>query len=137
MADMLAQPQDVADRWRPLTGEESRVAVTLLLDASDIVRTRWPDVDSRIAAGTLRQASVVRVVANMVKRAMVASAVAGAGVSQMSESVGPFQSALTFANPNGNLYLSAEEVRLFDGVAAGHRAFSVDLAQSRRPSWFS
>lgn len=110
----LATYQDVEARWRPLTPSETSVAETLLDDASDILRTRWPDVDSRLTSGSLTEATVVRVVATMVKRALM-SAGAVEGVESSSQTAGPFAQTVQYANPTGNLYISADEARLFDG----------------------
>lgn len=109
----FATTSDVAIRWRPLSPEEKDLAVTLLEDASDIVRTRWPDVDDRIAAGTLLERSVTRVVANMVKRAMRVGDTEG--IESQAQTAGPFAVTNRFTNPDANLFLTAEDVRLFEG----------------------
>lgn len=126
MADMpFADASDVEVRWRPLSPTEMDTAEQLAADASDMIRDRWPDVDERIAAGTLRESSVVRVVAGMVKRAMLNPG--SEGVASQSQATGPFSVTNQYANPMANLYLNAEDVRLFDG-RTGRRAFAVDLA---------
>jgi hypothetical protein len=71
MADPFATPEDVAARWRELTGPEEARAEVLLGDASRIVRRRWPDIDARITAGTVDADDVRMIVAGMVKRAML------------------------------------------------------------------
>jgi len=110
--DAFATPADVEARWRPLTPAETNVAETLLDDASSMVRGRWPDVDSRIAAGDLTGSTLIRVVANMVKRAMI---VAGSeGVESQTRNAGPFGVTQKFTNPNGNLFFTAEDVRALE-----------------------
>lgn len=109
----FATAQDVADRWRTLTSDEVKVANMLASDASDMIRSRWPDVDSRIDSGALRIESLVRVVANMVKRAMLNGEVAG--LSAQTQGAGPFNISQTFANPNGTLFFTADEISLLDG----------------------
>lgn len=132
MATPFATYTDVEARWRTLTSEEQTTAATLAADASDMIRTRWPDVDDRIAAGSLTSPSLTRVVANMVKRAMIVGA--NEGLESHSEAAGPFNYSDKFTNPNANLYFTAEDVRLLDGRAA-RRAFGVDLSPNIPPSW--
>lgn len=126
----FATASDVAARWRTLSDAETVTADTLAADASDMIRTRWPDVDDRIAAGTLTALSLTRVVANMVKRAMMVGD--REGLESRSEAAGPFSVSDKFANPNANLYFNAEDIRLLDG-RAGRRAFAVDLSSNTPP----
>ena len=131
MADTpFATAADVAARWRTLTSDEQTTADTLAADASDMIRARWPDVDDRIAAGTLTALSLTRVVANMVKRAMIVGD--NGGLESRTEGTGPFSYSDKFTNPNANLYFTAEDVRLLDGRAA-RRAFAVDLSSNVVP----
>lgn len=126
----FATAQDVEARWRTLSSDEMSVADTLVADASDIIRTRWPDVDARIASGALMTASLTRVVANMVKRAMISSGTEG--IETRAQAAGPFSVNEKFANPNANLYLNADDLRLLEGVRA-RRAFVVDLSGNVPP----
>lgn len=129
----FATREDVEARWRPLTPDEQRVASTLLDDASDMIRVRWPDTDARVTAGSLSAASLRRVVANMVKRAMMVGPLEG--VDTQSQNAGPFGVSIKPSNPNANLYLSAEDVKLLDG-RRGRRAFSVDLSSGTLPDFY-
>lgn len=131
MADTpFATASDVAARWRTLTSEESARASVLAEDASDMIRARWPDVDDRVTAGTLSALSLTRVTANMVKRAMIVGD--SEGLESRSEAAGPFNYSDKFANPNANLYFTAEDVRLLAGKRGG-RAFGVDLSSNVPP----
>lgn len=113
-----ATTADVEIRWRPfLTGEED-VAEVLIQDAADIIRTRWADVDARIAAESLQETTVVRVIAGMVRRAMMNRD--SEGVAQTTETAGPFSQTAKFANADGNLYLSAQDVK--DLSSSSHRS---------------
>lgn len=98
---------DVEARWRPLTPTETTVATALIEDAEDIINVRWADLDDRVTGGSLRTATVVRVVAAMVRRAMLNRD--GEGVEQRTETVGPFGTSARYVNPSNNLYLSADE----------------------------
>lgn len=128
----FATAQDVAERWRALTPDEEQVAMRLIVDACDMIRSRWPDVDDRLAAGRLTALSLQRVVAQMVKRAMIVSG--SEGVENRSQVVGPFQMAEKYANPNANLYLTREDVRLLD-ARQRRTAFAVDLAAPPVEYW--
>lgn len=108
----FADPIDVVARWRPLTSDEQTVAKTLLADATDIIRSRWSDIDARLTSGEVRDATLRRITVGMVKRAMMNGALEG--VTQQSQAAGPFNIAQTFANPTGNLYLSADDVAVLD-----------------------
>lgn len=111
--------QDVEDRWRPLSTDERVVAATLIEDASDMIRVRWPDVDDRISASSLSDGTVKRVVAGMVRRAMLNRD--AEGVVQMQTTTGPFSDGATYTNPNNNLYLSAEDILALGGQGYGVR----------------
>jgi hypothetical protein len=126
----FASTDDVADRWRTLTEAETRLANILIDDASDIIRSRWPDVDDRITSGALREQSLVRVVAGMVKRAMLVGD--SEGVESRGQTAGPFGTNVTYANPAANLYLRNEDVLLLNGGKGG-RAFAVDLSANVAP----
>lgn len=120
MAVPFATYADVEARWRTLTSAEQTVATTLLADASDMVRTRWTDVDARIASGSLDAESVKRVVANMVKRAM--DRPVPDGFETFNQTSGPFSVGGKVANPNGNLFFTAEDLRLFEPEQYAKRA---------------
>lgn len=128
----FAITDDIEARWRPLTDAEHVIAETLLADASDMVRDRWSDVDARVLAGTLRASSLTRVVVAMVKRALLNG---NDGVESSGQTAGPFGQTVKFANPAGNLYLTADELRLLDGFGKG-RAFAVDLSSNTLPAEF-
>lgn len=66
----FAEPQDVANAWRPLTAAEESVATTLIGYASSILRGRFPDVDQRVADGKLSADIPQLAVVNMVIRVL-------------------------------------------------------------------
>lgn len=114
MAAAFATVDDLENRWRTLSPEEQLLAGTLLEDASAMVRALASDVDARIWSGDLDAGVPVMVVCSMVKRAMLAADAPGVRTSQ--ETSGPFSQSYTFANPMGDLYLTAAEKKLL-GVA--------------------
>lgn len=123
MAD-FATFEDVAARWRPLSTTEEARAEVLIGDASRMIRRRFPNTDARIAAGDLDEGDVLSIVAHMVKRVLMVGD--REGVTQTSDGAGPFSSSAQYANPQGNLYLSKDDIAvLTPSRRAG--AFSVDL----------
>lgn len=101
MTGPLAAFSDVQKRARGASLDRELVDA-LLMDASVMVRAEFADVDARITAGSLDPMAVVSVVANMVKRAVLAP---GDGVK--SDTAGPF--GVTYDNPHGDLYFKASE----------------------------
>jgi hypothetical protein len=120
----FATSDDVAERWRSLTSEEQDRADALAFDASLLLRARYGDIDARIASGDLNPQAVKVVVAGMVRRAMIGTA-AGDGVTQSSETVGPFSHSQSYANPMGNLFINANDDLLIRGYRP--RAMSVQF----------
>lgn len=105
----FATTNDIEDRWRPLTATESTVAETLLDDASDMIRARWSDIDARITNRSVSEQTLTRITVGMVRRAIINTD--ADGLESRSETTGPFGVTAKFTNPNGNLYLSADDIR--------------------------
>lgn len=115
----LASVDDVVARWRPLSEAEAVVVETLLSDASNMVRLRWPDIDARIADSAVVADAVVRIVAGMVRRAMLNRG--SEGVESGSHTTGPFGDSVKFTNPNNNLFLTADDIRALDPFGGSPR----------------
>lgn len=124
MADPFATYTDLEDGWRSLSEAEQSRAGVLLARASRMVRARKPGIDTQIAAEKIDADLVGDVVCAMVKRAMQGP-VDLDGITQSSQTGGPFSESVTFANPSGDLYFTkTEKVDLgIGGVKAG----SIDL----------
>lgn len=120
MGDPFATHTDVESRWRPLTDAEDAIADQLAIDASEMIRERWSDVDDRVTAGSLAADTLTRIVAQMVKRAMISAD--AEGLDSRSETVGPFAVSQKYANPNGNLYFSANDIATLDGTGFTSRS---------------
>lgn len=127
MAD-FATHDDVAARWRPLSLAEQDRASVLIGDASRMIRRRFPKTDARITSGELDAAELIAIVAQMVKRVLMAGD--REGVIQASETTGPFAHSERYANPQGNLYLSKDDIAVLTPAATA-RAFSIDLTPGR------
>lgn len=115
--DSFATVEDLEARWRGLSGTETSRAEALLEDASDLIRTLAPDWQD-LGEGLLR-----RVTCQVARRAMLAADVGE--VSSMQEQTGPFSTQVSYANPQGDLYLTRLE-KLQLGLIK-HGAFEVDL----------
>ncbi len=111
----FAQSDDLADRWRPLVGDETERANTLLADASVWLRAWFPDLDGQVADGRIDPTIPVMVSCAMVKRAMLASAFDG--MSSVNDSAGIYGQQRVFSNPQGNLYITSAERDLIAGVS--------------------
>ena len=103
-----ATVDDLEARWRYLDTEEQTRASALLDDAAVLL-------DSLVVVDPTdeHQADVLRVVScSMVQRAMVAATSDAFGVSQATMTAGPYSQNMSFANPSGDLYLTASEKAL-------------------------
>lgn len=112
MADPFADPTDVAARWRPLSAAETVVAQTLVVDASTLLRQRFPGIDDNITSGALDPNIATMVCAGMVIRALNSP---DDGVASESATTGPFGRSVTYANPLRNVFLTAADVTLILG----------------------
>ena len=124
MSESYAYASDVEAGWRPLTPEESDRADVLARRASMRIRRKFPTLDARLTSGAIDPEEVAGVVAGMVQRAMTVGA---PGVSAQQDMAGPFQRNLQFANPMGDLYLTADDIAVLSEGGSGSKAFSVDL----------
>lgn len=65
-----ASTDDIEARWRTLTGQETTNAEALLEDAWALLLGRRPSLDVDLAAETVSEANVIRVVCAMVLRVL-------------------------------------------------------------------
>ena len=97
--------EDIADRYGPVD-EEGRVQV-LLLDATAIIAANGglPGDDlSEVQAFVYKT-----VCCAMVHRVMISPAYASAGVTSHSQQAGSMMESFSYANPNGDLYMTQAE----------------------------
>lgn len=128
MGVSYATVADLESRWRPLSADEKQLAEVLLEDASTLIRAEVPGIVGRLLEEppAIDQELLRVVVCAIVKRAMLAGA-NGDGISQQSQTAGPFSQQVTYSNPMGNLYMTKSERKL---LGAGSSAFTVDLGPS-------
>lgn len=97
--------EDLQARWRTLTESEQATATVLLDDAAAII-------DAYVLIDTENEGQMERakyVSCSMVRRSMMVSESDLVGINQASATMGPFSQQATFANPTGDLYLTAQE----------------------------
>lgn len=113
----FAAVDDVAARWRTLSESEETRCMALLDDASDLIRTTCPNWH---AAGqdTLRRVCCAVVIRSMQSGDMQ-------GVTQTSQTAGPFTQSWSYSDPAGDLYLTKQEKRSLGGTL---RLGSIDMA---------
>lgn len=123
MAD-LAQLDTVETAWRPLTSVERPRATYYLAAASRKIRRRWPDVDTRIAAGTLSAEDVSDVVVQMVLGAVDVAPIRGA--KSFSEGIGPMSRSATLTGASTDpLVIEDWMVEVFEGASITRPIYSM------------
>lgn len=103
---------DVQARYRQLSDSERVRTVALLDDATDLIQT------SCHGAATASVSTLKRVCCMIVIRALQSTQ---SGVSQQSQTTGPFSMSFSYANPSGDLYLTRAERMAING---SQRVFS-------------
>lgn len=97
---------DVQARYRQLSDSEKTRTVVLLDDATDLIQT------SCNGATTATAATLKRICCMVVIRALQSQQ---SGISQQSQTTGPFSMSLSYANPSGDLYLTRAERMAING----------------------
>lgn len=105
-----ATVEDLATRWKPLSPGEAARAEILLEDASLFIEAEYKRVNRTIDDDEFSAGARRIVCCSIVKRVM-ASTVDG-DYSQMSRTAGSFNEQYTFANPSGDMYMTAREYRI-------------------------
>jgi hypothetical protein len=108
----FATVADLEKRWHPLTPLDQERATVLLEDASirlvELCRQAGIDVSE---SGDRFLALARTVVCDMVKRVMAAP-VDMPALTSLQTGAGPYQEMQSFANPSGDMYLTAAEKKL-------------------------
>lgn len=102
----FASVSDLEGRWRPLTAGERDRADALLGDASALLRAELAMAGREVDG---REDLLRLVCCSMVRRSMAA---AMEDCTQSSITAGGFSQQVTYANPSGNLYITADERRV-------------------------
>ena len=114
MAEPFATIEDLKKHWPALPPEDVAEAEQKLIEASLVIRAKYPDIDQRIASGELDRAVVTYVVCRMVRRALDTPEDVPENATQMSFTAGPFSQSATFRNTDGALYLGKSDKELLE-----------------------
>lgn len=108
----LATVGDVAAQFGSMSTAQQGLASTLLRGASALLRARVPDLDARIAAGTLDPSLAALAATNLVLRVMRNP------TGLRSKTVGPFTQTWDTTSATGLLHVTADDLGLLVVVAA-------------------
>lgn len=132
--DAFATVADYVARCGPVEdGDESRVDA-LLEDASAYLRGAYQrHMGTRYLAGANQtfDENVKAVCVAMVARTVNAP-VAMAGITQQSQTAGPYSSSFTFANPTGDLYLGRSDLKRLGLAGCRVRSIQAMTAADRK-----
>lgn len=110
----LASPDVLEQAWRPLTAAERTKAQYWIGRASRRLRSRWRNLDARVAAGTLDVDEVQDVVVEMVLAVLGGPPIRGA--KSFSEGVGPMSRSATLVGASTDpLVIEDWMVQVFEG----------------------
>ena len=127
----FATVDDLEAEWRPLSESEKETARHRLQTASTLIRRMKPNIDEEAENDEVLQEVLTFVVCDMVKASMNATEVPS-GVSQFTNSTGPFSQTMQFTNPGEDLYFKKIHRRL---LGLDDESFTVDLLGApKRPS---
>ena len=127
----FATIEDLEAEWRPLSPDEAETAERRLATASLLIRRLKPSMDAEMLDDEVLREVVTFVVCDMVKNSMNTAEVPH-GVSQFTNSTGPFSQTMQFSNPGENLYFKKMHRRL---LGLDEESFTVDLlGDSTRPT---
>lgn len=111
----FATHEDLEARWRTLS-EAEQARADVLLDDAAVYLSQFVTV----IEGDEQQAAALKMVScSMVQRAMLVSENDAFGVSEQSISADIYSQTMRYANPSGDLYLTAGEKRLL-GITSSY-----------------
>ena len=119
----FATIEDLEAEWRPLSPDEKETAERRIATSSLLIRRLKPSIDDEIADDGVLREVVTFVVCDMVKNSMNTAEMPH-GVSQFTNSTGPFSQTMQFSNPGENLYFKKMHRRL---LGLDEESFTVDL----------
>jgi hypothetical protein len=123
-----AELDDLIARFpRDLTDAEEEAAPTLLGDASFWLGVWVPGLDDAVAANEQLAQAAKLLVVSMVKRSLLSQVPDNPGVQSVTESAGPYSQAVTYRNPEGNLYLYGNELTSITDLLWPNKAQAVSM----------
>lgn len=109
--DAFASVDDLQARYRTLDADEQARATALLADASFILRAEFARAGKTYDETDEVMANNVSMVCCAMVKRVLANGIAG-DYTQYSQTAGSFNEQYTFANPQGDMYLTAAERRI-------------------------
>lgn len=100
---------------RPLPEPQQARMRALLGRASRLIRSRWPNVDARIASGSLDKDAVADVVVTLALSAFAAPD--NPNVTRHDKTAGPFRESIAYSSSGAGMVITADMERLFNGSA--------------------
>lgn len=120
--------EDLVPRFpRALTDEERARAVILLEDASFRLGMWVPGLAEAVVVNEQVAQAAKLLVVDMVKRALLAQVSEVPGVQSITNAGGPYNQSITFRNPEGNLYLYANELESISALLRSSQAAAVSM----------
>lgn len=99
-----ATVDDIEDRWRPLTAQETTNASALLADAWALLIARRPTLEADMTANTVSEENVIRVVVAMVLRVLRNPE------GKLEERIDDYSYRRDSATSTGGLYVTSDEL---------------------------
>lgn len=127
---------DLQARWlnMPTDTATQNVATTLLGDAAYWLRQWFPTETGLMDSGQADATGAKLVTCAMVKRALLNAD--NEGVRQAADGMGGMTESRVFSNPDGNLYITTNEMTLIQGGARMKAmSMSMDVASSTSSPW--
>ena len=117
-APVFATVEDLEARWRPLSEDEQARADVLLADASAYIASMMSAAGASYTdPDDLLESALRSVTCNVVKRAMDSPG-GYTGLTQYTQGAIGYSESMSYANPNGDMYLTKAEKRLL-GIGTG------------------
>ena len=116
-----ATVDDLMKRWKYLNEDEQDRADTLLEDASNFINVEFRNSGKTIDEDDPVLSSSLKIVCCSIVKRMMASGTDQA-VSQASQTAGSYTFQATFANPNGDMYMTDREYRMLGISRKGNKA---------------
>lgn len=123
-----ATVDDLQDRFpRTLTDDEETRAAVLLEDASFWLGVWVPGLADAVDGNEQYAQAAKLLVVAMVKRSLLSQVPENPGVQSLTETAGPYSQAVTYRNPEGNLYLYAGELSAITELLWPSKAQAVSM----------
>ncbi|PJM72337.1 hypothetical protein CS006_10395 [Bifidobacterium primatium] len=124
----FATVDDLEKRWHTLTESERTQAGELLEDASEIIRNRIaPYPETRESGWETAHARGLAIICCQMVRTAMEQQVAGmqTGVTQSTETTGPFSNSYSWLSPDGYLRWNTDYLDVLG--LGGQQAYSIDM----------